>query len=142
MDPKEGGGGIPIDVMLKEAPRIKALVPLHDPKERDALYQTWIANSFTLSRFIPSLRFWTPLVCVVSKKASPSFGRREHTTVQPLDEVRDYFGEKVALYFAFTESVTRDLAPLAVVGLLMHLSRDPSGAARPALPSASLQAAV
>ena len=42
-------------------------------------------------------------------------------SAQPLDAVRDYFGEKVGLYFAFLEAISRDLAVPAAVGLLMLL---------------------
>ncbi|XP_031531019.2 anoctamin-9 isoform X2 [Vicugna pacos] len=41
---------------------------------------------------------------------------------QPLDDIRDYFGEKVALYFAWLCWYTRMLVPAAVVGLIIFLS--------------------
>ena len=36
--------------------------------------------------------------------------------VKRLDGLRNYFGEKVALYFAFLEFLTNSLLPLAVLG--------------------------
>ncbi|XP_048836099.1 anoctamin-7 isoform X2 [Brienomyrus brachyistius] len=40
---------------------------------------------------------------------------------QPLDHVREYFGEKIALYFAWLGFYTSWLLPAAVVGLLIFL---------------------
>ncbi|XP_021119725.1 anoctamin-9 isoform X3 [Heterocephalus glaber] len=41
---------------------------------------------------------------------------------QPIDAIRDYFGEKVALYFAWLGWYTYMLVPAAVVGLIIFLS--------------------
>ncbi|XP_038279921.1 anoctamin-9 isoform X3 [Canis lupus familiaris] len=41
---------------------------------------------------------------------------------QPIDDIRDYFGEKVALYFAWLGWYTYMLVPAAAVGLLVFLS--------------------
>ncbi|XP_072615333.1 anoctamin-9 isoform X6 [Vulpes vulpes] len=41
---------------------------------------------------------------------------------QPIDNIRDYFGEKVALYFAWLGWYTYMLVPAAAVGLLVFLS--------------------
>ncbi|XP_005401921.1 PREDICTED: anoctamin-9 [Chinchilla lanigera] len=41
---------------------------------------------------------------------------------QPIDAIRDYFGEKVALYFAWLGWYTYMLVPAAVVGLIVFLS--------------------
>ncbi|XP_008589003.1 PREDICTED: anoctamin-9 [Galeopterus variegatus] len=41
---------------------------------------------------------------------------------QPIDNIRDYFGEKVALYFAWLGWYTYMLAPAALVGLVVFLS--------------------
>lgn len=38
---------------------------------------------------------------------------------QPLDDIKEYFGEKVALYFAFTGHYTTWLLPLAIAGLVV-----------------------
>ncbi|XP_073908253.1 anoctamin-9 isoform X2 [Castor canadensis] len=41
---------------------------------------------------------------------------------QPIDEIRNYFGEKVALYFAWLGWYTYMLAPAALVGLIVFFS--------------------
>ncbi|XP_021501901.1 anoctamin-9 [Meriones unguiculatus] len=41
---------------------------------------------------------------------------------QPIDDIRNYFGEKVALYFAWLGWYTYMLIPAAVVGLIIFLS--------------------
>nr|XP_040139797.1 anoctamin-9 isoform X3 [Ictidomys tridecemlineatus] len=41
---------------------------------------------------------------------------------QPIDDIRNYFGEKVALYFAWLGWYTYMLVPAALVGLLVFLS--------------------
>ncbi|XP_053058656.1 anoctamin-9 isoform X1 [Acinonyx jubatus] len=41
---------------------------------------------------------------------------------QPIDDIRDYFGEKVALYFAWLGWYTYMLVPAAVAGLVIFLS--------------------
>ena len=41
---------------------------------------------------------------------------------QPLDDIRDYFGERIAFYFAFVQHTCSWLVPLAVLGALVLLS--------------------
>ncbi|DAA13486.1 TPA: Anoctamin 9-like [Bos taurus] len=41
---------------------------------------------------------------------------------QPISDIRDYFGEKVALYFAWLGWYTYMLVPAAVIGLIVFLS--------------------
>eukprot|EP01048_Picozoa_sp_COSAG05_P038375 COSAG05_NODE_18445_length_308_cov_0.961722_1_plen_61_part_10 len=38
---------------------------------------------------------------------------------QPLDEIRDYYGSSVALYFAWIELYTRALVAPAILGLAL-----------------------
>ena len=40
---------------------------------------------------------------------------------QPLDHIRDYFGEKIAIYFAWLGFYTGWLLPAAIVGLAVFL---------------------
>ncbi|XP_047548658.1 anoctamin-9 isoform X1 [Lutra lutra] len=47
---------------------------------------------------------------------------RNMVRCQPIDDIRDYFGEKVALYFAWLGWYTYMLVPAAVVGLIVFLS--------------------
>ncbi|CAM1154814.1 Uncharacterised protein g11419 [Pycnogonum litorale] len=41
---------------------------------------------------------------------------------QPIDEIREYFGEEIAVYFAFLGSYTLALAPPAIIGILQLIS--------------------
>merc|ERR1719379_2900922 len=74
--------------------------PLHDSEELSVLSESWTAPWLV----------WT--------------------WRQPLDDVRAYFGEPVAFYFAFTGFQARVLLPLAVLGVLgeflMHNLRETS----------------
>uniref|UniRef100_A0A673THP8 Anoctamin n=1 Tax=Suricata suricatta TaxID=37032 RepID=A0A673THP8_SURSU len=47
---------------------------------------------------------------------------RKMVQKQPIDDIRDYFGEKVALYFAWLGWYTYMLVPAALVGLAIFLS--------------------
>ncbi|XP_059008811.1 anoctamin-9 isoform X1 [Mustela lutreola] len=47
---------------------------------------------------------------------------RNMVRCQPIDDIRDYFGEKVALYFAWLGWYTYMLVPAALVGLIVFLS--------------------
>ncbi|XP_037371548.1 anoctamin-9 [Talpa occidentalis] len=47
---------------------------------------------------------------------------RDFRRKQPIDEIRSYFGEKVALYFAWLEWYTWMLVPAAAIGLIIFLS--------------------
>lgn len=40
---------------------------------------------------------------------------------QPLDKIRDYYGERIAIYYAFVEELTNALAYPAVVGVLLFI---------------------
>ena len=42
---------------------------------------------------------------------------------QPIDEVRDYFGERIALYFCFLGHYTSGLYPLALAGIATYVPR-------------------
>ncbi|XP_005152912.1 anoctamin-10 isoform X2 [Melopsittacus undulatus] len=51
------------------------------------------------------------------KKLCHSWYGRVKVGCQPLDEIRSYFGETIALYFAFLEYFTFALIPMAVIGI-------------------------
>jgi len=42
---------------------------------------------------------------------------------QPLDDIRDYFGEKIAIYFAFLGHYTLWLAPAAIIGFCIFIAQ-------------------
>ncbi|XP_061529582.1 anoctamin-10 isoform X1 [Phycodurus eques] len=52
------------------------------------------------------------------KRLSFKWYRKVKTSLQPLDDIRHYFGEGLALYFGFLEYFTMALVPLALIGML------------------------
>ncbi|XP_060060838.1 anoctamin-10 isoform X1 [Erinaceus europaeus] len=55
------------------------------------------------------------------KKLEDSWYSRFPLKYQPIDHIRGYFGETIALYFGFLEYFTFALIPMAVIGLPYHL---------------------
>uniref|UniRef100_A0A3B3CLU0 Anoctamin n=1 Tax=Oryzias melastigma TaxID=30732 RepID=A0A3B3CLU0_ORYME len=55
------------------------------------------------------------------KRLSFSWYQRVRLSLQPLDAIRDYFGEGQALYFGFLEYFTIALLPMAVLGVPYYL---------------------
>ncbi|XP_036395746.1 anoctamin-10 [Megalops cyprinoides] len=55
------------------------------------------------------------------KKLSLSWYRKVKLSYQPLDDIRQYFGESLGLYFAFLEYFTFALAPMAFIGIPYYL---------------------
>ena len=45
-------------------------------------------------------------------------GTMKALTAQPLEEIREYFGEQIALYFAFIEVYTQSLVWPAIIGVV------------------------
>eukprot|EP00966_Prymnesium_polylepis_P013103 302166-Prymnesium_polylepis.1 len=83
-------GGCGIDLEVEQRNGVLSnVLPLHDGTARRQLFRTWCTAPMAL---VPR---------------------------QPLDEVRDYFGEKIALYFAFIESLTVALLVPSVVGFVV-----------------------
>mmetsp|Transcript_1153 Transcript_1153/g.1625 ORF Transcript_1153/g.1625 Transcript_1153/m.1625 type:complete len:764 (+) Transcript_1153:118-2409(+) len=72
------------------AEHLKAFFPLHNEEKRTALKKKWIPGAI---------------------KRMFSF--------QPIDDIKDYLGEKVGLYFAFLGHYTTWLFPLSLVGLAL-----------------------
>ncbi|KAM6159817.1 anoctamin-10 isoform 2-T4 [Erethizon dorsatum] len=55
------------------------------------------------------------------KKLEDTWYTRFSLHYQPIDSIRDYFGEMIALYFGFLEYFTFALIPMAVIGLPYYL---------------------
>jgi hypothetical protein len=84
-------GGCDIDLNLEiERGVLKAVVPVHDASiGSGALMEQWC---------LAPLSWW------------PN---------QPLDEIKEYFGERIALYFAFLQCLTRSLLVPGLAGLFV-----------------------
>ncbi|XP_061676602.1 anoctamin-10 isoform X3 [Syngnathoides biaculeatus] len=52
------------------------------------------------------------------KRLSFKWYKKVKTSLQPLDDIRHYYGEGLALYFGFLEYFTMALVPLAFIGML------------------------
>ncbi|XP_061737597.1 anoctamin-10 [Nerophis ophidion] len=55
------------------------------------------------------------------KRLSFNWYKKIKTSFQPLDDIRHYFGEGQALYFAFLEYFTLALVPMALIGMIYYL---------------------
>ncbi|KAG7315144.1 hypothetical protein KOW79_021232 [Hemibagrus wyckioides] len=55
------------------------------------------------------------------KRKWANWGALKHLVNQPVDDIRDYFGEKVALYFLWLGWYTRMLIPAAIIGVVVFL---------------------
>ncbi|KAI5088702.1 anoctamin-9-like [Silurus meridionalis] len=55
------------------------------------------------------------------KKEWANWGALKHLVNQPIDDIREYFGEKVALYFLWLGWYTRMLIPAAIIGVVVFL---------------------
>ena len=89
---KSHEGGLEIDAKkLKKKGVIEALFPLHDSNEVEYLSKNWFP-SLTQCRIF-----------------------------QPLDRIKDYFGVKITLYFAFLEYFNISLIIPALVGLAIQI---------------------
>ena len=90
---------------------VESHYPLHDPKTLNALYTEWV--TFRLcgsgSGSGPS-------------NAAPPAG--EYRLCSPkLARLKDYFGEKIAIYFLFVHHFTVTMFPAAVFGVVTHFHR-------------------
>jgi hypothetical protein len=87
----EGGCGLNLEDLL-ETKVLTEIVPVHEIEGRlEELERIWVKAPFTL------------------------------TVAQPLDKIRDYYGERIAIYYAFLEELTNALVYPAVVGVLLFI---------------------
>ncbi|CAF0826099.1 unnamed protein product [Didymodactylos carnosus] len=78
--------------LLKNLDYIVNVFPLHDKEELKRLEHTWYMTSNSWLQFKPL----------------------------PIRQVRDYFGENVAFYFAFLEYYTKSLVVPAIIGIIVR----------------------
>jgi len=85
-------GGLEINVeKLKNEDVVLAIFPLHDPAEVDYLAKNWFPDILKGKLY------------------------------QPIDRIKDYFGAKIAFYFAFLEYFNVSLIAPAVVGIVVQI---------------------
>ena len=89
LDLAEGGCDLELDVLLERG-IFSAVVPVHEALDaRKPLMDSWC---------LAPLRWWPD---------------------QPLDDIKDYFGERLTLYFAFVQHLTRALLLPSAVGAIV-----------------------
>jgi len=88
--------------LLVEDGSLLAFFPLHSPEERDYLKSIWVGDRYQLP--------WD----------------------QPLESIRDYFGEKIALYFCFLGHYTSWLLPISIAGMAVGIDMLAEGTTQPA----------
>lgn len=118
---------------------INARVPLHIPHKRDALYDAWChywRKENWRGRDGCSLRIEKDAVLSEKKSDSGNLSEADQAVLeehipnrfyrffvggffQPLDSVEEYFGEKVAFYFAWLQHCSSHLLVLTCAGLIV-----------------------
>ncbi|TSK19958.1 Anoctamin-9 [Bagarius yarrelli] len=91
------------------------------------LHQTFIGTGEGLEDLMSQNVFET-LFCTHERTQQEYLKRKwaswkalKHLVSQPVDDIRDYFGEKVALYFLWLGWYTRMLIPAAIIGIVVFL---------------------
>ncbi|MCJ8747291.1 hypothetical protein PDJAM_G00151770 [Pangasius djambal] len=91
------------------------------------LHQTFIGTGESL-RDLTKQNVFETLFCLHEgtqqeylKRKWANWGALKHLVKQPVDDIRDYFGEKVALYFLWLGWYTCMLIPAAIIGVVVFL---------------------
>ena len=95
---------------------IKDYFPLHDQFELEFLIDTW-AKRNVLGEVTQNFDWQTLGVS----------GLIDSLTEQPIDEIRDYYGEQIALYFAFIQTYTRSLIWPTMLGIITMVGHFQNG---------------
>jgi hypothetical protein len=125
---------------------IQARVPLHMHKKLDSLFNAWFyfwrrenwihrdGRSMAVMGESMRLHLTSPVHRVPpspyqEQKATPGFLFRFFvgSFYQPLDSIEQYFGEKIAFYFAWLQHCSRYLVFLSVAGFIVFLCQITSG---------------
>jgi hypothetical protein len=95
---------------------IKDYFPLHDDFELEFLVDNW-AKRNVLGEAIQNFDWQTLGLS----------GLIDSLTEQPIDEIRDYYGEQIALYFAFIQTYTRSLIWPTMLGIITMVGHFQNG---------------
>ena len=95
---------------------IKDFFPLHDEFELDFLIDNW-AKRNVLGDVMQNFDWQTLGLSSLI----------DSLTEQPIDEIRDYFGEQIALYFAFIQTYTRSLIWPTMIGTITMIGHFQNG---------------
>jgi hypothetical protein len=112
---------------------IQARVPLHERAQLDAIYSAWFyfwrAEHWQGGRDGRSMAADKCFDKDKTEQPAPNLFKRVFVgcMYQPLDSIEQYFGEKVAFYFAWLQHTANHLAVLSVFGLILFICQISSG---------------
>ena len=94
---------------------ISTILPVHSAMMAEELLHKWCGDLPLCARSPPS--DLSPLICTPHRYKAPF----TLLPLLPLDEIRDYFGTKVAMYFAFLQHLTRWLVLPTAFGTFVFI---------------------
>lgn len=110
----------PANSLLPHAGTFKMFYPLHNTREIDFFNQRW--GNFKLLT-----NFWTTQLPNEGEEGLAHYHpdtvptRQLSCIYQPVDEIRDYFGDEVAFYFAWLGTYTSSLTVPGLMGVVVRL---------------------
>lgn len=107
--------------VLAQAKLVDLFIPLHDANRGEKLTTSSLGSKWIFFWEPPAKEVGTPTVSHLAYDEDFALSWYLRPFAQPLADIRDYFGEKVALYFAWMGFFTFYLSVPALLGILINL---------------------